>query len=488
MSFSEYDSSLTLDEVCQRRERQYLERKGRSTKPAKIANELIGMLNASGGVLAYGISDDGQVEDLRMLTDDKSSKYDLEDYRKLLANFIEPPSRIFLEEIELKDGALIWLFHVEPEYERLFSRKDNEEVFLRVGDENRGPLDREAVRILEYNKTIRSFEEEERPDFDPEDLDEAQCSKYRQRMRFSGSFEDLALKRSLAIKKNETVIYKNSAILLFSLEPEKYLPSARVRYVRYAGTERLSGTRYNVVKDESFEGNIPTVIEQLRVFITASLRDYYFLDFTDGRFQKLPEIPEDAWLEGVVNALCHRSYNRQGNPIYLKHFDDRLEIENSGPLPAQVTIENIENERYSRNPRIARVLSDMGFVRELNEGVPRILSSMAEFSLERPTYQDQEGTVTLTMRTKVSEQKEAILAETMERLEGHWPSFNPSQQALLSLMVEKHEVTMPEFVARLGKSEQAVRYNLKKLEEDKIIERVSEKKRDPKAIYRFWTS
>lgn len=487
MSFSAYDSSLTLDKLCRGHERQYFERKSRRTKPAKIANELIGMLNAGGGVLVYGITDKGQLEDLRFSDEEAQKPHDLDPYRKLLADFIEPPSRIELEEITLPDGALIWLFHVEPEYERLFSRKDNEDVFLRVADSNRGPLKREAVKTLEYNKTMRSFEEEERPDFDPADLDEGQLSKYRQRMSFEGSFEELALKRSLAVRKGDEIVYKNSAILLFSLEPEKYIPSARVRYVRYEGVERQSGSKFNVIKDETFEANIPAVIERLKVFVTASLRDFYFLDLKEGRFKKLPEIPEDAWLEGIVNALCHRSYNRQGNAILLRHFDDRLEIVNSGPLPAQVTTENIASERYSRNPRIARVLADMGFVRELNEGVPRILSAMAELSLEEPTYEDYEGTITLTMRTKVSDQKETILAETMDRFEDNWPSLNPSQHELIRLLIEKHEVTLREMVTRLGKSEQAVRYNLKKLEAIRIVERVSEKKRDPEAIYRFWT-
>lgn len=91
------------------------------------------------------------------------------------------------------------------------------------------------------------------------------------------------------------------------------------------------------------------------------------LNMETGRFERVPEFPKEAWLEGIVNALCHRSYNLQGNSIYIKHFDDRLEISNSGPLPAQVTVKNIGQERYARNPRIARVLSDLSYVRELNE-------------------------------------------------------------------------------------------------------------------------
>lgn len=51
------------------------------------------MLNAGGGVLVYGIADDGTVEDLKRghgLLSDKPS--DLDAYRKLAHDFIKPPA------------------------------------------------------------------------------------------------------------------------------------------------------------------------------------------------------------------------------------------------------------------------------------------------------------------------------------------------------------------------------------------------------------
>ena len=53
-------------------------------------------------------------------------------------------------------------------------------------------------------------------------------------------------------------------------------------------------------------------------------------------------------------------------------FDDRLEIHSPGKLPNIVTVENIKHERFSRNTRIARTLTEFGWVREMNEGVKRI--------------------------------------------------------------------------------------------------------------------
>jgi ATP-dependent DNA helicase RecG len=479
-AFSSHNSSLTLEAIRKRVENQYFERKGRDIKPSKLANEIIGMLNASGGVIAFGFSDSGEVEDLKKLGAEK-----LDDYRKLINDLIHPPANVVLEEIILPSGELIFLYHVEQDYQRLFHRKGNEEVFLRVADSNKGPLSREEVRKLEYNKPIRAFEDELRLDFDPADLRKSVCEYYREKMRFEGTFEDLAIRRDLAVRKNNEVIYKNAAILLFAEDPSKYIPNALVRYVHYAGNERKSGQNFNVIKDERFEECLPRLIELLDRFVDARLRDYYYLDMNDGKFQRIPEYPKEAWLEGIVNAICHRSYNLQGNSIYIKHFDDRLEISNSGPLPAQVTVATIMKERYSRNPRIARVLSEMGYVRELNEGVPRIFSAMHQSMLADPIYTDAKDTVTLTLRNKVTEHKETIHADVLSAIETNWTDFTSTQRALVHHLFEHFEATLESLAEAIQASEQAIRNNLKKLETLEIIERLSEKLRDKKAIYRF---
>lgn len=480
MAFSEHNSSLTLEGLQTKSEGQYLERKGRNIKPTKIANELIGMLNADGGTLVYGIAEDGTIEDLSTL-----ASRELDTYRKLVHEFIHPPANIDLEEIYLPNGLLIFLFHVEADHERRFQRKDNEQVFLRVADSNKGPLKRDEVEKLDYNKTIRSYEDELREDFDPVDLDTAVCDEYRKAMNYADSFEQLAIKRNLAQRRDGAVIYKNSTILLFSKDPSQYINNAAVRYVRYRGIELQPGKQFNVIKDQRFEFCLPKLIRRLETFIETSLRDYYFLDIENGRFQHAPEFPKEAWLEGIVNAVCHRSYNLQGNCIYLKHFDNRLEISNSGPLPAQVTVDNISRERYSRNPRITRVLAEMGYVRELNEGVPRIFNAMEQSMLAAPLYKDVENAVTLTLRNKVTEHKQTIHSETFETIEAEWKTLNKSQQTIVNLLFEHQEMRVYEFKKHINLTERAIRTNLLRLMKLNMVEKLSEKQRDSNAVYRL---
>ena len=77
-------------------------------------------------------------------------------------------------------------------------------------------------------------------------------------------------------------------------------------------------------------------------------------------------------------------------------FDDRLEIHSPGKLPNIETVENIKHERFSRNPRIARTLTEFGWVREMNEGVKRIYSEMESYFLHEPKYTEPGNKVVLT--------------------------------------------------------------------------------------------
>lgn len=102
-SISKINTLVTKKYLQTQVENQYFERKGigeKDYKPTKIAEELIGMLNADGGILAFGVSDEGNIENLNDI------KEKLDGYRTLVFDFIYPACNIALEEIEI-DGAKI---------------------------------------------------------------------------------------------------------------------------------------------------------------------------------------------------------------------------------------------------------------------------------------------------------------------------------------------------------------------------------------------
>ena len=64
-------------------------------------------------------------------------------------------------------------------------------------------------------------------------------------------------------------------------------------------------------------------------------------------------------------------------------------------------MENILNQRYSRNPRIAKILCEFGWVKEMNEGVKRIYSEMEKLFLKKPKYFEPNSNVLLVLENNI---------------------------------------------------------------------------------------
>ena len=59
------------------------------------------------------------------------------------------------------------------------------------------------------------------------------------------------------------------------------------------------------------------------------------------REEKL-EVPAEALREALTNALCHRFFHNTSSSVGIAIYDDRIEIENSGHLPEELTTETIK--------------------------------------------------------------------------------------------------------------------------------------------------
>lgn len=96
--------------------------------------------------------------------------------------------------------------------------------------------------------------------------------------------------------------------LLFASDPSAMMPQARV--LRYDGTRAETGKRLNITKERVFCGPLPRVIEGAYSLISGMLREFQFLA-SDGKFRTVPEYPEFAWFEGLVNAVTRLRLSRR---------------------------------------------------------------------------------------------------------------------------------------------------------------------------------
>ena len=102
--------------------------------------------------------------------------------------------------------------------------------------------------------------------------------------------------------------------------------------------------------------------------------------------EERPEYPLFAVREALVNAVCHRDYGIKGLRVEIRMFDDRLEVQSPGGLPGYITLDNIVDEHFSRNPRIVNGLFQWGFIEELGLGIDRMIESMVQAGHPQPTF------------------------------------------------------------------------------------------------------
>ena len=205
------------------------------------------------------------------------------------------------------------------------------------------------------------------------------------------------VRRKLADRRGGNVVLRNAADLLFSEAPEH--PNAGVRVFRVVGTERRVGSEYNVEEVTRLEGPLPRVIEQGFSTIGKLLRRPTRL--VGRRFVAISEYPEGAWREVLLNAVAHRDYAVQGRAIEVTLFDDRMEVTSPGGLVPGVALDKLkqrERVHQSRNPRIVRVLVDLGYMRDQGEGIPRVFSEMEGLFLPDPELVASEHEFKVTLR------------------------------------------------------------------------------------------
>lgn len=459
------------------KESQYFDRKSARVKPKDILKHIIAFANADGGVLAIGIEDTGEVTGTGY-----QGAHALEEYQLAIQQNVLGQPLVTYEHLNYKHGGTsgeIYLVYVDVAADRLI-KSSNEDVYLRIGDKSVKQT-YSQIQQLEHAKGERLFEDTIVVDAEFSDLNAQLVDEYKEYLNCSNLSDTQVLKARGFIRDNQITA---AAILLFAKNPSLYFPHARLRFLRYEGVAQKTGSRLNIVKDQSFDGPLPTIIRQVKSAVLAQLREFQFLG-EDGKFKTVPEYPEFAWFEGVVNALVHRDYSFRGDYIRVSMYDDRLEIFSPGSLPNVVTLENMRYTRYSRNPRIARALVNFGWVRELNEGVNRIYDEMASFYLDEPEYsRPHPYALQLTLRNNYifrQMRTDDCLNDFEKRLSVK--ECNKNERCILSYLLSNEKITVKKASELIKMSDTTARKLLKGLADKNVLTWHGNSKRDPQQYY-----
>ena len=185
---------------------------------------------------------------------------------------------------------------------------------------------------------------------------------------------------------------------------------------------------------------------------------------------------------GITNAVTHRNYAISGEHTKIFIYDDRMEILSPGDLPGIVTINNIKEKRYARNPIISRTLTELGVVKELNEGVSRIYREMSEFFLE-----EKGVSLKLILKNNIvmrSKRKNELLLKNT-KINSVWNNLNAMEQKVLQIIFDKGDVKPSQICEIINRDKRTVQRVLKSLVENNLIEWFGTSIKDPKKVYRI---
>lgn len=462
-----------IGDLLDSKEGQNFDRKGSRINETHLTDLIIGFANADGGVIVLGIESD------KTITGIEDAEIQAAKIRKKTLVIVSPPIPIQIKIFPCLNhkGDATYLVLIEVRGSGEIHTNSKDEVFLRVGDENM-KLNHEQRMLLLDDKGKANFERMDAKGVSMENLDSEIIEEYKQVLRLpSISTEELLIGRDLA-KRTEGILCINMAgVLLFGKNPERWIERARIRILRYEGSTEITGENFNVTKDISITGPLPRQIKKAQETLSGILREFTTLD-KNGKFITEQEYPEFAWKEAIVNAVVHRSYSLRGADIQIKMFDDHLEIISPGRFPGLINEENIKDTHYSRNPRIARVAGELGFVKELGEGINRIINEMSTAKLPPPVITEKasaevlvklDNNINSRRLRKTFEDKDINLDREVFR------SLPETDQKILLFIVEYGKITTKECGKLIGKSRRTSIRKLKELTIERILVKVGDK-------------
>ena len=348
--------------------------------PAKLAEEMVAFLNAHGGLILFGVADDGAVVGL---SEDQIRNLN-SSFSSACSDHVRPACYPETQLCRLGEGPeerTVMVVVVPEGISKPYSDKGGR-YWIRSGPDKRTIQEREQLqRLMQDSRLIFADElSVERTNHD--DLDFDSLNAYLQKDRHV-SLADIQNNESLSLDQVlENLNLMNdgeltlAALMMFGENPQKFRPAFCVKAVSFAGND-ITGTVYR--DSEDMVGNLEQLYQKVMAFLNRNLRHVQ----GDSGFNSLGalEIPDSVLEELVVNMLLHRNYFISA-PWRVFVFDNRVELVSPGALPNHLTIENVRNGISNmRNPVLASFGTKILPYRGLGTGILRALRERPDIEL-----------------------------------------------------------------------------------------------------------
>jgi ATP-dependent DNA helicase RecG len=419
-----------VHKVLQLEESHFVDLKAIEISPGKLTKAISAFANADGGELYIGI-DEGPINgehNWRGFLNTEAANGHLQVFEELF-----PLGGEFLYEFISCDDHPGLILHVIIQKTKEIKYASDGKPYVRRGSQSL-PVGSDALERLRRNKGITSFESETVPA--PVDLitNSLTIIDFMLQSVPTGEPEPWLRKQMMILNDKPTV----AGLLLYSDEPQAALPKrCAIKIYRYKTTDQ-QGARENLAFDPiTIEGSLYSQIKQA-VGATSELIEEVKILGPEGLAPI--KYPFETLHEIITNAVIHRDYGT-ADDVHVRIFDNRVEVESPGRLPAHVTTENILKERFSRNGAIVRLINKFPDPpnKDVGEGLATAFAAMKKLKLKDPIIEELDSSVLVNIRHERLGSPEQII---MEYLGSHDEINNRTVRALTGIGSENKVKTI----------------------------------------------
>ncbi|NAT10705.1 transcriptional regulator [ANME-1 cluster archaeon AG-394-G06] len=445
-----------------------------------IAKEMVAFSNSQGGRIFIGVTDSGEIKGIKVTNKLKSQIFDI-------ARNCEPPIEIKLSAYKNR----ILVLEVPEGDKKPYSCSQG--FFIRNGP-NSQKLSRDEILSFAYTEGRLTFDEQINEDFIyPDDFDKQKFSDYLKEAKLTDITDDESLLTNLGIAKKvkNKILLNNVGILFFAKNPAKFFMTSKVVCVEYQTNDKV-----NILDRKIYDDGILENIKQAINFVKRRIKIEF--EIKTARRKEIPQYPEEAYREVIVNAIMHRDYFDKSSDIMVEVYRNKIVVFNPGGLVKWLKPEEFGTISKTRNPIIASLLARTIFVEKLGTGINRIMRAMKSSNLPAPEFKFYEhsfyttlsdktmikGAVTEPQKTvektgqKIQNLSRKELLTLLENTVGSklvekvGSKLVENQLKIVLLILEDEKITKNKMSEILNISDTAVDKNILKLKNLGIIKRV----------------
>jgi ATP-dependent DNA helicase RecG len=316
------------------------------------------------------------------------------------------------------------VLHINVRKTRQIVLASNKIAYVRVGASNQ-PVDGVGLDRLRMNKGIVSFEDSVLP-AQKSFLVESPILKNFVAEIIPKSEPEAWLRSQQLLYQDQPIV---AGVLLYAESPQALLPKrSAIKIYRYR-TGESQGTRDTLVFDPiTIEGCVYALTYGAVKKTVEIIQGINVLG--PGGLEKA-KYPAETLHEIITNAVLHRDYSIPDD-IDVRIFGNRIEVESPGRLPGHITIKNILDEQFARNPKLVRLINKFSNPpnKDVGEGLNTAFEAMRKLQLKPPQIQERENSVVVYIRHEPLASAEELI---MDYLETHGSITNLVGRRLCSI-------------------------------------------------------